>query len=125
MRAFMTWPWRHVVFAYQFVRALVMSSVKVARDVIAPHSRFVPGIVEFPVRCRTEFELTMIANCITLTPGTLTLSVRKSPPTLWVHTMYCDDLDAALQDLREYEGQILRAMRLDGKVEEIPGQEMP
>ncbi|QVQ54984.1 Na+/H+ antiporter subunit E [Spiractinospora alimapuensis] len=109
-----------VVFACQFAFALVTASFQVARDVLAPNSRFRPGIVEFPLRCSTDFEITMMANCITLTPGTLTLAVRTSPPTLWVHGMYCKDRDQAIQELRDYESQMLRGIRRDGVVPDAP-----
>lgn len=121
MTLYLGWAFRMAVFAVQFAKALIVASVDVAWDVIAPNSRFSPGIVEFPLRCRTDFEITMMANCITLTPGTLTLAVRSSPPTLWVHAMYAGDRDKALAELQEYEGQMLRAVRRDASVGEVPG----
>lgn len=121
MRTYLGWALRLVVFAFQFAWALIVASLDVAWDVIAPSNRFSPGIVEFPLRCRTPVEITAMANCITLTPGTLTVAMRSSPPTLWVHAMYASDRDKALADLRTYEGQMLRAVRRDGRADEEPG----
>jgi multicomponent Na+:H+ antiporter subunit E len=102
---YLAWLGRMIVFAGQFAKALIMASVEVAWDVVAPNSRFSPGIIEFPLRCRTELEITAMANAITLTPGTLTLAIRAEPPTLWVHAMYALDRDKALAELQYYEGQ--------------------
>ena len=33
---------------------------------------------------------TLIANAVSLTPGTLTLEVRREPPTLYVHVLHLD-----------------------------------
>lgn len=122
MSSYISWPFRLLVFVGQFAWALVTASFEVARDVVAPKNRFNPGIIEFPLRCRTDFEITMMANAITLTPGTLTLAVRTSPPTLWVHGMYCKDPEEARNDLRVYESQLLRAIRRDGQVQDSPAE---
>lgn len=114
----LAWTVRMTAFAAYFVWELVVASLDVARDVLSPRSRFSPGIIEFPLRCRTDFEITMMSNVITLTPGTLTLTVRSSPPTLYIHAMYASDRAKALHDLRTFEGYLLRAVRFDGHVQD-------
>lgn len=108
-------------FAGHFVWKLTVACVDIAWDVVSRPERFAPGIIELPLRCRTELEITMLANLITLTPGTLTLAVRREPATLWVHAMYSQDREHAYQDLRDYEYRMLTAMRPDARVEESDG----
>lgn len=58
----------------------------------------------------------MMSNVITLTPGTLTLAVESTPPTLYIHCMYARDRERALESLRKFESVLLGATRIDGVV---------
>ncbi|MFT3974239.1 MAG: Na+/H+ antiporter subunit E [Amaricoccus sp.] len=75
-----------------FLRDLALSSLAVARTVLDPR-RAAPGFVTVPLtRARTDLEITLVANYITLTPGTLTVDVSPDRRTLLVHAL---DADAA------------------------------
>ena len=52
-----------------FVRELVLSGWRVARLVTARDMKLVPGIFAYPLKVETDFEITLLANLITLTPG--------------------------------------------------------
>ena len=96
-----------------FFGELVVSSLRVAWDVITPRSRVEPGIVEVPLRSRTDGEIAAIANLVSLTPGTLTLAVRREPATIWVHGMYAPDAADFRTRLQEMEARTLHALRLE------------
>ncbi|RNL83902.1 cation transporter [Halostreptopolyspora alba] len=116
---YVTWVGRVCYFYGYFAMELGLSCFDVARDVIlVRRSRFCAGILKFPLRCRTEFEITMMSNVITLTPGTLTLAVESTPPTLYIHCMYARDREKALESLRRFESVLLGATRIDGAVPE-------
>lgn len=118
--------WRGLAFAAFYVWELILSSVRVAFDVLTPRLRARPGIITLPTDARTDAEITVLANLISLTPGTLTLDVSSkdaagegkgaagdAPRTLLVHAMYLDDgADALRADLREdLEERVLRLFR--------------
>lgn len=105
--------WRLLRFALWFVGELTVANAQVAWDVVTPRSRVEPGIVELPLRSRTDAEIAAIANLVSLTPGTLTLAVRREPATIWVHGMYAADADAFRTRLQEMESRTLYALRLD------------
>jgi multicomponent Na+:H+ antiporter subunit E len=56
-----------------------------------------PGVVAIPIRAKTDLEITLLANLISMTPGTLSLDVSEDRKTLYVHAMYVKDP----QDLRD------------------------
>lgn len=76
-----------------YTRELFVASLKVAYDVITPKERVKPGIIAFPLRAKTDFEITLLANLITLTPGTLSIDVSKDRKTLYVHDIYITNYD--------------------------------
>ena len=62
-------------FIIVFIKALILSNLDVARRVISPALPINPGIVEFKTQLKTNFGKMVLANSITLTPGTLTIDV--------------------------------------------------
>ena len=49
--------------------------MRVARLVLTPRMELKPGIFAYPLKVDRDFEITLLANLITLTPGTLSVDV--------------------------------------------------
>ena len=95
-----------------FLGELVVSSLRVAWDVITPtlHSR--PGIVAVPLDLRGDVEITVLANLVSLTPGTLSLEVSDDRRTLYVHAMFADPPQAVRQRIKDgLERRVMEIMR--------------
>ena len=97
-------------FALFFLYKLVQSSVVVARAVISPRDRIHTGIVGVPLRGCTEAVATVVADAISLTPGTLTIEVARDPLTLYVHALDVRDVEAVRADVRKLEILAVRAL---------------
>lgn len=103
---------RLLVLAAIFVREIVLSAWRVARLVVAPRMDLKPGIFAYPLKVETDFEIALLANMITLTPGTLSVDVSPDRKLLYVHAIDCSDADLAIADIeRTFERRILRAFR--------------
>lgn len=90
-----------------FLYELVLSALRVARDVLTPKMRFRPGIIGVPLTVEDDVQITLLANLITLTPGTMSVDVSTDKTTLYVHAMHGDDPDGLIHDLRQgFERQI-------------------
>lgn len=86
--------WLLMTFIGFFVRELVRSSAKVAHDIVTPQHRMRPGVIALEMDAKTDLEITLLANLISLTPGTLSLDVSADRTKLYIHAMYIDDCDA-------------------------------
>ncbi|MEZ5383678.1 MAG: Na+/H+ antiporter subunit E [Microthrixaceae bacterium] len=104
-------PVRVAAFAGWFLVQLVTASLHVAWLVVRPsglhHTR--RGIVAVPVRGISSQLLIMVANAITLTPGTFTIEISAAPPVLYVHALESDHPDAIRQSVLDLERRIVRA----------------
>lgn len=101
-----------VGFALFFIKELVISNVRVAVDVVSPRSRRRPAIVAVPLEEMTDEEITMLANVVTLTPGTLSLDVSEDRRTLYVHGMFVDDPDEFRREIKDgFERRIRELLR--------------
>ena len=100
--------WRILRLTGYFLYELVVSSVRVAWDVITPKHLSNPAIVEMPLDVQSDFEILLVTNLISLTPGTLSLDVTPDRKTLIVHAMFADDPDALVRDLKNGMERMVR-----------------
>ncbi|GGW69950.1 Na+/H+ antiporter subunit E [Alishewanella tabrizica] len=98
-------------FMLFFTKELIMANLKVAWDVLTPTNLMKPGVISMPLRAETDMEITLVANAISLTPGSLSLDVSSDRTVLYVHVMYLYDEEQVLADLKRMETKILRVMR--------------
>jgi multicomponent Na+:H+ antiporter subunit E len=90
-----------------FARELLTANVDVAMRVLAPSMPIHPGVIEVPLRVRSDLGITTIANSITLTPGTLTMDYDAETNSLYVHSIDARDRDAILDPIRTWEDYAL------------------
>lgn len=92
-----------------FVVKLVEASFIVAWEVITPSTRVREGIVAVPLRGVSDVITTVVANAVSLVPGTITLEAASHPCTLYVHVLHLRDPEAVRQEVRELEALAVRA----------------
>lgn len=101
-------------FAAWYLGELVRTNVDVAMAVLAPRLRQHPGIVAVPLDCETDIEITAVANLVSLTPGSISLSLSKDRRTLYVHVMDVErgHLDEFRREVKEgIERRVLELIR--------------
>ncbi len=95
-----------------FMKELALSAWKVTVLVLKRDMDLKPGIFAFPLTVDRDLEITLLANLITLTPGTLSVDVSEDRKWLYVHAIDCSDVDAAIADIAGgFEKKILEAFR--------------
>lgn len=98
--------------AAYFVYELVLSSLRVAWDVVTPSMHAQPGIIRVPLDAATDAEILVTANLVSLTPGSLSLDVSPDRRELYVHVMYLDDPHTERRAIKDkLERRVLEVMR--------------
>lgn len=101
-----------IAFVFFFLYELVKANIQVAYDVVTPTFYMRPGIVAIPLDAKTDLEITLLANLISLTPGTLSLDVSDDKKVLYVHAMYVKDRDDFVATVKNgFERRLLDIMR--------------
>ena len=109
---YVTRSWRVISLAALFVYELILSAWRVAILVLSPKMNVKPGIFAYPMKVDRDGEITLLANLITPTPGTLSVDVSDDRRTLYVHAIDCSDVDQTRRDIAEgFERKILEAFR--------------
>lgn len=99
-------------------REIWWSAVTVARLVLGPLDRLRSGFIAVPMDAETDLEITVLANSITLTPGTITVHVEPEKRVIIIHAI---DTGQDPEDVRQsiksvLEANILRFTRAAPKV---------
>lgn len=104
--------WRVSSLAVLFIYELILSSVRVAVLVLSPNMKLKPGIFAYELKVDRDAEITLLANLITLTPGTLSVDVSPDRRFLFIHALDCSDPDQTREDIATgFERKIMEAFR--------------
>jgi len=66
-----------VIYLFVFLWELIKSNIDVAKRIISPKLPINPGIVKVKTKLKSPLGRAVLANSITLTPGTLTVEMRN------------------------------------------------
>lgn len=101
-------------FAGFYLWQIILSNLRVAYDIVTPKHYMKPGVIAIPLDAKTDGEITLLANLITLTPGTLTLDISADRRVLFIHTMYMveDDVEKTREEIKSgLERRVLQVLR--------------
>lgn len=106
---------RSVVYLAWLGKEIITGSIDVLVNLVKLGEYGKPMVVELPLRCETDVEVVLMASSITITPGTLVVATGPGsatlPPTLFVHSMFSDSEEEALEGLYDMEERLLRTLR--------------
>jgi multicomponent Na+:H+ antiporter subunit E len=90
-----------VIYSFVFISELIKSNLDVAKRVVSPNLPINPGIVKVKTKLTSRLGRMILANSITLTPGTLT--VETDEDNFYIHW-----IDVTSEDIEEATRKIVR-----------------
>jgi len=114
-------PWGLVKFVVFVLYSLVMSSWAVIKTILRPTDENLrSGVVRIRLETESALTSTIVANAITLTPGTMTLTARLDPAELHVHAIGLGDLDEFRASVHDLERRTTAAFTPRGIASGLP-----
>ena len=89
------------VYILVLLKNLITSNFKITKRTLSKNMRLDPAIVGVKTTLNSEWKILLLANSITLTPGTLTLEVEDD--ILYIHVIECKSQDKKYEIIREFE----------------------
>ena len=93
-------PWRWFLFFFYvlgpFLISLIKANLEVAYRVIT--RKIKPGIVKISPKLKTDFGMTLLANSISLTPGTLSVDIDEKN-NLYIHWLWVKDKKPSVEQV--------------------------
>lgn len=91
-----------------FLWELILANIDVIKIVLSPKLNIQPGIVAVPTKLKTDWEVTLLASLISLTPGTLSMYFSEDGKTIYVHSIHVPDKDEMIKQIHNtFERAIL------------------
>lgn len=90
-----------VAYVFVFLKELILSNFDVAFRVISPKLPINPGIVEAKTKLKSPMARMILANSITLTPGTFTVEMKED--TLFIHC-----IDVKSENVMDVTNKVVR-----------------
>ena len=78
-------------FFFFFLYEMLKANWQVAYEVMTSNLHMKPGIVKIELEAKTDLEITLLSNLISLTPGTLVVDISDDRKVMYVHGMYLED----------------------------------
>ncbi len=86
---------------------IVVANVSVARLILGRPERLRPAFVVVPLALRSELAISLLANTISLTPGTVSSRLSPDRRSLLVHALDVDDREALIASIKQrYEAPL-------------------
>ena len=102
---------RHPLTLLRYLAVLVIDIVRgsfhVARLILRGPTRLRPVFIRIPLALETDLAISLLANTISLTPGTVSALLSEDKRTLIVHTLDTDDAVALVAEIKQrYEAPL-------------------
>ncbi|CAN5537080.1 Na+/H+ antiporter subunit E [soil metagenome] len=88
---------------------LFRANLVVTREIVTRQSSIHTGVVAVPLPLCSDGLLTLIANVLSLTPGTMPIEVTRTPPVIYVHVLHLRDVEAVRRDVQHLSAAAIRA----------------
>lgn len=90
---------------------IIVANMAVARLIVGPMTRIQPAFIRMPLRLKGNVGISLLANIVTLTPGTVSASLSPDRSELIIHALQGRDPEAIIAAIRKrYEQPLLDAL---------------
>lgn len=80
---------------------IILANLTVARLILGPTARLRPAFIRLPLELRNEFAIVVLANTISLTPGTVSSDLSPDQRTLLIHALDVEDPAQAIARIKQ------------------------
>ena len=101
-------PLKVLHFSGRVLLDIVTANITVARLLLGPLLALTPRFVHYPLQLRDDFAITVLANTISLTPGTVSADVSEDRRTLLIHALDVEDERLLIETIHQRYEQPLQ-----------------
>ncbi len=93
-------PWLLVKFVAVVIYEILVANVVVAKLILTRQDKLQPGFLQVPLDLNSPIAIGLLANTISLTPGTVTCDLSKDQHSLLIHALHIEDAEATVADIK-------------------------
>lgn len=103
--------WEGIKLLFVFLKEMIIANLQIAYIIITPSMNIRPGLIEYPLDIRNDGAIVLLANMISLTPGTLSVDISPDRKFIYVHAMVMETPDQLKSQIKNrFERRIQRML---------------
>ncbi len=95
-----------VFYIFVLIKNLIISNLQISKKILSKDMKLSPAIVAVKTELKSDWKKLLLANSITLTPGTLTFDIEGD--ILYIHVIECGDNFKKENIIKEFENIIAK-----------------
>jgi multicomponent K+:H+ antiporter subunit E len=105
-------PWLAVKYAARLALDILTANLQVAAWILRPNRRLQPAFIRYELELSSPLAISLLANTISLTPGTVSCDLSPDQRFLLIHCLHGEDTDALVRQIHErYEQPLLEVLK--------------
>lgn len=102
------YPWMLVLYVLRVLFEILVANAVVAKLILGPQKNLKPGFLNYELKLTSPVGIGLLANTISLTPGTVSCDLSKDRRFLLIHALHIDDVEAIKAEIhRKFEKPLL------------------
>lgn len=95
-----------------FFWELTKSNISVMRIVLSPKIDIHPGFLAYPTDLEEDWEISLLAALITLTPGTVIVAISEDQRTMYIHALDLEEADKEIDNIKKNFEAVIKEVKL-------------
>jgi multicomponent K+:H+ antiporter subunit E len=101
-------PWKLVHYILYVLWDILIANVIVAKLILGPQKKLNPGFLHYELQLTSPVGISLLANTISLTPGTVSCDLTEDRRYLLIHALHIDDVAEIKAEIyRKFEKPLL------------------
>jgi multicomponent K+:H+ antiporter subunit E len=94
-------PLKLLIYIAVLLWDIILANLTVARLILGPTARLRPAFIRLPLELRNEFAIVVLANTLSLTPGTVSSDLSPDRRILLIHFLDVEDPEQAIARIKQ------------------------
>lgn len=105
-------PFLLVKFIGRVMLDILIANLLVARLILGSNRKLQPAFIRYRLRLQSPLAISILANTISLTPGTVSCDLSADRRYLLIHSLHVDDMETTVREIRQrYEQPLLEVVK--------------
>ncbi len=101
-----------IKYLVRLVWDILVANLQVALWIIQPNKKLQPVFLRYKLTLESPLAITVLANTISLTPGTVSCDVTSDNRHILIHSLHTEDPESVLRQIHDrYEQPLLEAFK--------------
>lgn len=101
-------PWLLAKFVCVVIYQILIANMMVARLILTNQNKLQPGFLSVPLELTSPLAISLLANTISLTPGTVSCDLSEDQKSLLIHALHINDAEATVTEIKHMFEQPLK-----------------